>query len=165
MTTDLILWRHAEAEDNSVSGLDTDRELTRQGRKDAAKMASWLKRHLPANTIVLVSPARRCQETAAALAEISKVEIRTVDFLSINHSAAMIVKEIALMADAKTLLIVGHQPNLGYLIAGWLKMQNSSCVVKKGAVWWLRQRQRQLEATEQTALQTYLLTVQHPDYL
>ncbi len=159
--TDLILWRHAEAEESSASGLDTDRELTRQGRKDAAKMASWLKRHLPANTIVLVSPARRCQETAAALAEISEVEIRTVDFLSINHSAETILNEIALMADAKTLLIVGHQPTLGYLIAGWLRMQDSACVVKKGSVWWLRQ----LEATEQTALQTYLLTVQHPDYL
>lgn len=162
MMTDLILWRHAEAEDTSATGLDADRVLTRQGRKDAAKMASWLKRQLPADTLVLVSPARRCQETAAALAEITKVEIRTADFLSINHSVETIAKEIARIADAKTVLIVGHQPNLGYLIAGKLKMQDKTCVVKKGAVWWLRQRQ--LEVGNHTALQTYLLTVQHPGY-
>lgn len=126
-------------------------------------MASWLKQHLPADTLVLVSPARRCQETAAALAEITKVEIRTADFLSINHSVETIAKEIARIADAKTVLIVGHQPNLGYLIAGKLKMQDKACVVKKGAVWWLRQRR--LEIGNQAALQTYLLTVQHPGYL
>ncbi len=163
MMTDLILWRHAEAEETSASGLDTDRMLTKQGRKDAAKMASWLKQHLPTDVLVLVSPARRCQETAAALAEIAKVDIRTADFLSINHSVETIAKEIARIADVKTLLIVGHQPNLGYLIAGKLKMQDKACVVKKGAVWWLRQRK--LEIGNHAALQTYLLTVQHPGYL
>ena len=163
MMTDLILWRHAEAEEASASGLDTDRVLTKQGRKDAAKMAGWLKQHLPTDVLVLVSPARRCQETAAALAEVSKVEIRTADFLSVNNSVETIAKEVAGIADAKTLLIVGHQPNLGYLIARLLKMQDKACVVKKGAVWWLRQRQ--LEIGNHTALQTYLLTLQHPGYL
>lgn len=35
----LILWRHAEAEAESVSGADADRALTKRGRKDAARMA------------------------------------------------------------------------------------------------------------------------------
>lgn len=163
MMTDLILWRHAEAEDTSATGLDADRVLTGRGRKDAAKMAGWLKQHLPANTIVLVSPARRCQETAAALSEITEMEIRTADFLSVNSTVEVIAREIALIARAKAMLIVGHQPNLGYLIADILKMQDRACVVKKGAVWWMRQRQ--LDSGKDTALQTYLLTVQHPDYL
>ncbi|HSG92153.1 MAG TPA: histidine phosphatase family protein, partial [Methylotenera sp.] len=63
---DLILWRHAEAEDISATGKDTDRVLTKRGRKDAAKMAKWLVKHLPADTVVLCSPALRCQQTAAA---------------------------------------------------------------------------------------------------
>ena len=53
----LILWRHAEAEDLSLTGADSDRALTKRGRKDAAKMAKWLHQHLPANTEVLSSPA------------------------------------------------------------------------------------------------------------
>ena len=43
----LILWRHADAEDNSVTGLDVDRALSKQGRKDARRMADWLDQFLP----------------------------------------------------------------------------------------------------------------------
>ena len=161
--TDFILWRHAEAEDHSASGRDTDRALTKRGRKDAEKMAKWLNMHLPADTLVLASPARRCQETAEALAEISDFKIITADFLSVDSSVENIAREIALMAGEKAILFVGHQPNLGCLIARMLMMQESGCVVKKGAVWWLRQRL--VDSGKQTAPQTYLFTVQHPDYL
>lgn len=61
---DLILWRHAEAEDGLA---DLSRELTDKGRKQAAKMAAFLHRHLPADTRILVSPALRTQQTAVAL--------------------------------------------------------------------------------------------------
>ncbi|HEX7466215.1 MAG TPA: histidine phosphatase family protein, partial [Usitatibacter sp.] len=38
---ELILWRHAEAEDAGGGG-DLARSLTKRGRKQAAKMAEWL---------------------------------------------------------------------------------------------------------------------------
>jgi phosphohistidine phosphatase len=57
-------------------------------------------------------------------------------------------------------LIIGHQPNLGVLIANLLGMKDSALVVKKGAVWWLRQRY--LPNVTGGATQTYLYTVQHP---
>jgi hypothetical protein len=38
-------------------------------------------------------------------------------------------------------------------------MNEATCIVKKGAVWWLRQK------IVDGAQQTYLFTVQHPDYL
>lgn len=158
---DLLLWRHAEAEAESVTALDADRALTRRGRKDAAKMAKWLKEHLPTDTIVLSSPARRCQETVAALRDISGIHVTTAEFLSVDSSIERIRKELSTFTAAKTILVVGHQPNLGSLLAKLVGMQESSCVVKKGAVWWLHQRSSQ----GNTAPQTYLLTVQHPDYL
>ena len=58
-----------------------------------------------------------------------------------------------------SVLIVGHQPMLGQVIAQLLGMQAPECAVRKGAVWWLRQRQR----LEQS--QTVLMTVQSPEYL
>ncbi|HEY7757791.1 MAG TPA: histidine phosphatase family protein, partial [Burkholderiales bacterium] len=61
---DLILWRHADAEDGSP---DLARALTPKGHKQAAQMARWLREHLPEDTRVIVSPARRAQETAQAL--------------------------------------------------------------------------------------------------
>jgi phosphohistidine phosphatase len=61
---DLILWRHAEAEDGLM---DMSRKLTDKGHKQAAKMAAFLHHHLPADTRILVSPAIRTQQTVAAL--------------------------------------------------------------------------------------------------
>jgi len=137
---DLIFWRHAEAEDFSPSGLDTDRVLTKRGHQDAAKMAKWLNKRLPSVTLALVSPAQRCQQTAAALLAQRDLEIKIEEFLSINSSPQRIQRELANHSSAETLLVVGHQPNLGILIAQNLGMPESALSVKKGAVWWLRKR-------------------------
>ena len=53
-------------------------------------------------------------------------------------------------------LIVGHQPTLGQTIARVLGLQAPDCAVKRGAVWWLRSREREgqqqaLVVTVQTA--------------
>jgi len=61
--------------------------------------------------------------------------------------------------SSRTILIIGHQPNIGILIARLLKMESEACVVKKGAAWWLRQRH------VDDTVQTYLFTVQHPDFV
>ena len=39
---DLILWRHAEAQEPEGDMTDLDRALTRRGDKQAARMAAWL---------------------------------------------------------------------------------------------------------------------------
>jgi len=154
----LILWRHAEAEIDSKTGDDTDRALTKTGLKDAAKMAKWLNQHLPLNTEAYCSPARRCIETASALQKLNPIEIKVVDFLRVDSTAEIITKQIVDNDSSKTILIIGHQPNLGLVITRLLGMNESACAVKKGAVWWLRQR------NVDGVMQTYLFTVQHPDY-
>lgn len=137
---DLIFWRHAEAEDFSPSGLDTDRVLTKRGHQDAAKMAKWINKRLPSGTVALISPAQRCKQTAAALLAYSDIPVRTEEFLSISSSPQRILRELANQPNAKALLVVGHQPNLGLLIAHYLGMPEHALSVKKGAVWWLRKR-------------------------
>ena len=54
---DLILWRHAEAEDEREGLPDLDRALTPRGEKQAARMAAWLERQLPEGTRIASSPA------------------------------------------------------------------------------------------------------------
>ena len=58
---ELILWRHAEAEDGIP---DAKRPLTERGQKQARKMAKWLRKRLPEDTRIIVSPALRCRQTA-----------------------------------------------------------------------------------------------------
>ena len=153
----LILWRHAEAEVQSKSGTDFDRALTKSGHKDAVKMAKWLNQHLPANTEVFCSPAIRCLQTAAALQALSSINVEVADFLSVDSTPDMIASKISNDDSKQTILIIGHQPNLGLLITKLLGMNESACAVKKGAVWWLRQR------VNEGVLQTYLYAVKHPN--
>ena len=77
---DLILWRHAEAEDGTA---DAGRKLTDKGLKQAQQMAAWLAPRLPQNTRILVSPATRTQQTAAALDR----EFETVKEVGLARSA------------------------------------------------------------------------------
>jgi phosphohistidine phosphatase len=74
---DLILWRHAEAEDwpegDPQGGSDLERSLTSRGEKQAARMANWLDRQLPEGARIFVSPARRCEQTALALGRKYKI--------------------------------------------------------------------------------------------
>lgn len=71
---DLILWRHAEAEDWVEGCDDLERSLTPRGEKQAARMAGWLDRQLPEATRILCSPARRCEQTALALGRKYKIK-------------------------------------------------------------------------------------------
>jgi len=136
----LIIWRHAEAEVQSDSGHDSDRVLTKRGRKDAAKIAKWLYKHLPEHTELLSSPARRCLQTADALQALSHMQIKVADYLSLDSDVAGMMQAIANKDNTQTILLVGHQPNLGLFISQLLGLQQRACDVKKGAAWWLKQR-------------------------
>ena len=57
------------------------------------------------------------------------------------------------------ILLVGHQPYLGEIAARLLGMQEHSCAIRKGAVWWLRSRVRE-EYSE-----ILLLNVINPDFI
>jgi len=136
----LIIWRHAEAEAQSESGHDRDRVLTKRGRKDAGRIAKWLYKHLPEHTELLCSPARRCLQTADALHDLNQMEIKIADCLSLDSHVGRMTQEVDNQDDTQTIILVGHQPNLGLFIAKLLGLHQSACVVKKGAVWWLKQR-------------------------
>ena len=152
---DLILWRHAEAEEGGVGMDDLQRALTPRGEKQAVRMAAWLDRQLPEGLRVLCSPARRTEQTAQALGR--KYKLRA-ELLPGCTPAELL--ELAQWPKGKgTVLVVGHQPVLGQTIAELVGFTGAECSVRKGAVWWLRQRQR-LEET-----QTVIVTVQSPEVL
>src|SRR5947208_88013 len=60
---ELILWRHADAEDGTP---DLARRLTKKGRKQAERVAEWLEERLPGDYVLLCSPALRERETPGA---------------------------------------------------------------------------------------------------
>jgi len=152
---DLILWRHADAEDWREGCDDMARVLTPRGVKQAARMASWLDRQLPEGTRILCSPARRCEQTALALGR--KYKIRPE--LAPDATAELLLEAAQWPESKHAVLIIGHQPALGVVIARLLPFRQAACPVRKGAVWWLRTRDRDGEQ------QTVVSVVQSPDTL
>lgn len=130
MAMDLILWRHADAEDGVP---DEARRLTAKGRKQAQKMAAWLAARLPADCRVLVSPALRARETAAAFTEQVVIE----KAVSTAATPQGVLKAAGWPDGAGTIIVVGHQPTLGATAALALTGEAAAWSLKKGAIWWL----------------------------
>ena len=152
---DLGIRRHAGAQEWVEGCHDPTRALTPKGEKQAAKMASWLDRHLPDGAKVLVSPALRAEQTAMTLGRKYKIKPE----LAVEASVAQLL-EVAQWPNAKgAVLIVGHQPVLGQTVAHLLGIESQDWTVRKGAVWWLRYRERD------ALPKTFLVTVQSPEIL
>jgi phosphohistidine phosphatase len=140
---DLILWRHAEAEEAHNGLDDAERSLTAKGERQARRMACWLDQHLPESTRILVSPARRTEQTALLLGRKYKLREELAPDVDVGDVLDMLKLSDKKAANGKGhTLIVGHQPYLGQMIAQLLGMPVEACAVRKGSAWWLRLRQR-----------------------
>lgn len=148
---DLLLWRHCEAEPGEP---DLGRELTGKGEKQARRVAAWLHAHLPDSARILVSPARRAQQTAAALAELAPRKLKTVDALAPGASADDVLKAVR-WPDAKAaIVVVGHQPTLGWVASRLLTGAEADWPIRKGGVWWFSARDR--DGIEQVVLRAVI---------
>ncbi|BAO83578.1 phosphohistidine phosphatase SixA [Serpentinimonas maccroryi] len=156
---DLILWRHAEAEDLEETeegcGADLSRRLTPKGERQALRMAAWLDRQLPEGVRVYCSPAVRTEQTVIALGRKYKAR----DELRPDGSVDELLQLVQWPDARQPALVVGHQPTLGRTVARLLDWREEDCSIRKGSVWWLRQRERDGRP------QTVIVTVQTPELL
>lgn len=152
---ELILWRHAEAEDGDSGRGDAKRRLTARGEKQARKMAAWLRSRLKDRVPeVLVSPTERTQQTAHALGLPFEIEPKIgpgADVADLLAAAGWVEPgKRARLSRGDTparpvCLLVGHQPTLGRLAALLLSGEEADWSFKKGAVWWFSRRAREGE--------------------
>lgn len=150
---DLILWRHAEAEDGVP---DAERRLTAKGERQAKRMAKWLAARLPADARVIASPALRACQTAQAL----RSEFETSSALGTGMGARALLAAAGWPSAARgTRVLVGHQPTLGEAAALALTGTAAPWSLKKGALVWLTRRRRGAHA------ETVLRAALSPDLL
>ena len=133
---ELILWRHADAEDGIPGKPDAERSLTAKGEKQARRVAGWLRKRLPEDVRVLVSPAHRAQQTARAFTR----QFETDRELGTSAGPQSLLKAAGWPAADGAVLIVGHQPTLGEAAALALTGKAQGWSVKKGGLWWLESR-------------------------
>jgi phosphohistidine phosphatase len=135
---ELILWRHADAEDAAPGEADAARALTGKGKKQARRMAAWLRKRLPEDARVLASPAKRAQQTAWALTG----RFETSEEVGTGSGPQAALQAAGWPEGDGTVVVVGHQPTLGQVAALALTGKTGDWSLKKGAVWWLESRAR-----------------------
>ena len=124
---ELILWRHADAEDGAP---DLGRKLTAKGRKDAERVARWLLGRLPEGFEVVASPAARAQETARALGRPIHPDPKLAP-------GAAVTDIVAAVKRGEAVVVVGHQPDLGRALAYLVAGEEAEWRLQKGGLWWL----------------------------
>jgi phosphohistidine phosphatase len=132
---DLILWRHAQAEDGVP---DDARRLTARGERDAALAAAWLRGRIAhGGAAVLSSPTRRTRQTADALRMPYDVSERLAPGARVDD-----VLEAAGWERGRegTLIVVGHQPWIGEVVATLVSGRCDPWPMRKAGFWWLARR-------------------------
>ena len=102
-------------------------------------MAAWLAQHLPEHCRILASPARRTQQTASALGR----KFETIDAIAPGASVGDLLHAARWPASRDAVLVVGHQPTLGLVASQLLSGDEAFWSIRKGAVWWLTDRDRE----------------------
>jgi phosphohistidine phosphatase len=158
----LILWRHADAEDmperaNDIHAGDLFRSLTQRGRKQAQAMAEWLSTRIDPHAHIRVSPALRAVETAQALSDRYQIVRELSPGADVSAVLAAAGWPEGPGGTSDSVIVVGHQPTLGRVASLLLSGTEANWTVRKGGIWWLSNRRREEEA------QVVLRAVINPD--
>jgi phosphohistidine phosphatase len=135
---DLLIVRHAIAfeRDRHRWRDDDARPLSSIGKRRARKAAAGLKRFGKAPDRLLTSPLLRARQTAIILTEVAgwPQAVETPE-LSPGESPLAVMSLLG-RDGGKLVAVVGHQPDLGYLLAACLLGEKASLPIelKKNAV-------------------------------
>lgn len=145
----LVVIRHAKSEWEG-NPPDLERPLATRGLLQATEAGAWIARHLLSLDLVVVSPARRAQQTwALAAAELSTTPpVVTVEEVYAADSLLGVVR--SLPADAERVALVGHEPSVsdlvGELTGEWVDMKTSAIAVVEVKGEWADARRGRLVA-------------------
>ncbi len=134
----LLIVRHAIAQDRDEALKqrlpDAERPLTGKGKKRMRRVAAGLRHAAGPLGLILSSPLRRAQQTAAILQdEYPDTPLTLSDTLSPGQSVNTLATKLAETGNPRTLAVIGHEPDLSQLIATLLCGQTGAAIqLKKG---------------------------------
>lgn len=116
----LHIVRHAKSSRDDPGLDDHDRPLAGRGRRVAPAMATWMVEHGVAPRLVLVSTARRCRETWAAMqpAFAPRPEVAFEADLYLASSEELLARLRRLPDEDGEVMLIGHNPGLQDLAVG-----------------------------------------------
>ena len=131
----IILFRHGPAGTRDAARWPDDelRPLTSRGETRTFAAASGLARLEPQIDVILTSPLLRATQSARVLERaLGDASIETLDALRPGGSYREIIQALGKFADAESVALVGHEPDLGKL-AGTLIFGAASALPLKKA--------------------------------
>ncbi|MEO6787686.1 MAG: phosphohistidine phosphatase SixA, partial [Chthoniobacteraceae bacterium] len=114
---------------------DADRTLSDKGHDQAKKVTHFCKQHGIRPDVIFSSPLIRAQQTAKSVAKELGVEITTAPWLACGATPEGILRELSALKEVSSVMLVGHQPDLGELIAHLTGMGSGGSVnVRKASL-------------------------------
>jgi phosphohistidine phosphatase len=133
---EIYILRHGIAEDAPAGQPDSERSLTSDGRKKLRSVLRVAASAGVAPSLIISSPYKRALQTAQLAAEILDYQgdpLRT-KALAPNSAPKGVWDEIRVHKDEARILLVGHEPLFGRLMAYLLGSPNLQVDFKKGAM-------------------------------
>lgn len=132
----LILFRHGPAGSADPARWPDDgaRPLTPKGAIRTRSAARGLRRIERKVDAILSSPLVRAKETARLLSgEMPAARLKTLEALVPGTSVRRITEALVAFSTDDTLVLVGHEPDLGRLAGTWLSRSGAIPLKKAGA--------------------------------
>ena len=131
----LYLLRHGIAEDN-FEGPDADRPLSKEGRHKLKEAIPAIGKLTEGVELIFSSPLLRARQTAELVAESlpARHEVRSVPELQPQVRPSTLLTLLAKLPLSASVLLVGHEPLMGFLAAALLGAAEGSLEFKKGAL-------------------------------
>jgi len=132
----IILFRHGPAgvQDPARWPSDIDRPLTPKGVERTRMAVRGLARLVHEVAFILTSPYVRAKETAVILGEVFGVgAVDTVDALASGASPRGVLAAIEKFHPERTVILVGHEPDLGMLAGAMIGSARALPLKKAGA--------------------------------
>lgn len=131
----VYVMRHAEAVEGSDTIRDEWRYLTEKGRVAAKKVSAVIAKYGPKPRLTITSPLTRAVQTAEIVAQNAcrKNVVVSSGLLLPGSDMDALIKHLKGCGDAKRVMLVGHEPQLGSLVAALLERRDDSIQLKKGA--------------------------------
>jgi len=114
----LLVLRHAKSSWDDPALDDHERPLSKRGQRDAPRMGELVRQYALTPDVVISSDALRARLTAEAVAEAARYpgEILLDPRLYMAGPADILSLLPRVQEDAKTVMIVGHNPGLEQLV-------------------------------------------------
>jgi phosphohistidine phosphatase len=133
----VYLLRHAIAVDRGSAGVvDDDRPLTEEGKEKMSKAAKGMATLIPEIDVILTSPLIRAHDTAKIAARALRVEqkVQVCKELSAGGSIKNLMTYLSKYRSLNNMMLVGHQPDLGFIASMLLGSESSIIEFKKGSL-------------------------------